>query len=63
MLPGELAPAIERLQSEAKDLKRAGAALQADLARYRAQEMLASAERDAIWRLAVCQVVEGEMPG
>ena len=60
-LPGELAPAIERLQGEAKDLKRAGVALQADLARYRAQEMVASAERMR-FGVAVCQVVEGEMP-
>ncbi len=61
VVPGELAPAIERLQGEARDLKRAGVALQADLARYRAQEMVASAERMR-FGVAVCQVVEGEMP-
>ena len=61
VVPGELAPAIERLQGEARDLKRAGVALQADLARYRAQEMVASAERTR-FGVAVCQVVEGEMP-
>ena len=42
-------------------MKRAGVALQADLARYRAQEMVASAERMR-FGVAVCQVVEGEMP-
>jgi alanyl-tRNA synthetase len=60
VVPGELAPAIERLQVEARDLKRAGVGLQADLARYRAQEMVASAERVRLG-IAVCQVVEGEM--
>ena len=61
VVPHELAPAIERLQGEARDLKRAGVALQADLAKYRAQEMVASAVRMR-FGVAVCQVVEGEMP-
>jgi alanyl-tRNA synthetase len=61
VVPHELAPAIERLQGEARDLKRAGVALQADLARYRAQEMVDSADRMR-FGVAVCQVVEGEMP-
>jgi alanyl-tRNA synthetase len=60
VLPGELAPAIERLQNEARDLKRAGVTQQADLARYRAQELLATAERVRSG-VAVCQVVEGDM--
>jgi alanyl-tRNA synthetase len=60
VLPGELAPAIERLQSEAKDLKRAGVALQTDLAKYRAQDMVAAADR-VRFGAAVCQVVEGDM--
>jgi alanyl-tRNA synthetase len=60
VLPGELAPAIERLQNDARESKRAGLALQSELARYRAQELLAAAEpvRSAA---AVCQVVGGDM--
>ncbi len=42
--PDELAPAIERLQAEAKEHRRAMAAMQTDLARYRADELMASAE-------------------
>jgi alanyl-tRNA synthetase len=61
VVPGELAPAIERLQGEAKDLKRAGAALQTDLARYRAQEMVATAE-PVPSGIAACQVVDGDLP-
>ena len=41
---GEVPAAIERLLGEAKDRKRAGAALQIELARYRAAELAASAE-------------------
>ena len=44
VLPGELASSIERLQAEAKDHKRAMAALQGDLARHHAAELAASAE-------------------
>ena len=44
VLPGELPSAIERLQAEAKDHKRAMSALQGDLARYHAEELAASAE-------------------
>ncbi len=61
VLPGELAPAIERLQNEARDSKRASATLQTDLARYRAQDMLAVRRARFGPALAVCQVVEGEM--
>ena len=60
VLPGELASAVERLQNEAKDLKRASLALKTDLAQYRAAEMDASAERVG-QALAVCRVVEGDM--
>jgi alanyl-tRNA synthetase len=44
VLPGDLAPTIERLQAELKDQKRAAAALQTELAGFRAQELVASAE-------------------
>jgi alanyl-tRNA synthetase len=44
VLPGELAPTIERLQAELKDQKRAAAALQSELAAFRAQELAGSAE-------------------
>ncbi|MCU1383591.1 MAG: hypothetical protein JWL71_2288 [Acidobacteria bacterium] len=44
VLPGELPAAIERLQGDAKDQKRALAALHAELARYRAEELAATAE-------------------
>ena len=60
VLPGDLASAIERLQNEARDLKRAGATQQTDLVRYRAQEMLATADRVRSG-VAVCRVVDGDM--
>ncbi len=44
VLPDELPAAIERLQADAKEQKRSMAALQGDLARYRAEELAASAE-------------------
>jgi alanyl-tRNA synthetase len=44
VLPDELPSAIERLQAEAKDHKRAMTALQGELARYRAEELAASAD-------------------
>jgi alanyl-tRNA synthetase len=45
VLPGDLAAAIERLQGEAKDSKRAVAGLELELARFRAEELLAAAEK------------------
>jgi alanyl-tRNA synthetase len=60
VLPSELAPAIERVQAEARALKRASVALQTELARYKAQEMLATAERVRS-AVAVCRVVDGDM--
>jgi alanyl-tRNA synthetase len=45
VLPEELPAAIERLQGEAKDQKRAAIALQGELLRYRAEEMAALAEK------------------
>ncbi len=44
VLPEELPASIERLQADAKDQKRALTALQNELARYRAEEIAASAE-------------------
>jgi len=44
VLPEELPASIERLQLEAKDQRRAVTALQNELARYRAEEIAASAE-------------------
>ena len=44
VLPEELPAAIERLQADAKDQKRAMVGLQNDLARYRADELAAGAE-------------------
>jgi alanyl-tRNA synthetase len=58
--PGEIASAVERLQHEAKDLRRASLALKTDLAGFRAAEMEASADRVG-QALAVCRVLEGDM--
>jgi alanyl-tRNA synthetase len=44
VLPNELPGAIERLQAEAKERKRAISGLQADLSRYRAAELVAGGE-------------------
>ena len=60
VLPGEIASAIERLQNEAKDLRRGSLVLKTDLARFRAAEMEASAEKVG-QALAVCRVVEGDI--
>jgi alanyl-tRNA synthetase len=51
VLPAELPPAIERLQADAKEQKRALDALQRDLAGYRADELAAGAEVTATCRL------------
>ena len=60
VLPGEIASAVERLQNEAKDLKRASLALKTDLARFRAAELEAGA--DPVGQaLAVCRVIDGDM--
>jgi alanyl-tRNA synthetase len=59
VLPGEVAPAIERLQAEAKEQKRAMAALQSDLARYRAVELAAGAEATAAGRI-VARAIDGD---
>ena len=48
----ELPGAIERLQVEAREQRRAQAALQSDLARYRAEELVAGAQPTLRGRLA-----------
>jgi alanyl-tRNA synthetase len=45
VLPEEIPPAVERLQAEIKDQKRAMIGLQLDLAKFRAAELAASAEQ------------------
>jgi alanyl-tRNA synthetase len=59
VLPEELPASIERLQAEAKEQKRAMAALQADLARYRAGELAASAESMPTGRI-VARAIDGD---
>jgi alanyl-tRNA synthetase len=53
VLPEELPGAIERLQAEGRERQRALTALQHDLARYRAEELAASAEQTASGRLVL----------
>ena len=53
MLPEELPGAIERMQTDAKDHKRTVAALQTELARYRADEIAAAAEETLAGRLVL----------
>jgi alanyl-tRNA synthetase len=55
--PEELAGAIERLQSEAKEQKRSVVALQGDLARYRAVELAASGEEVRLKPDTTCRLV------
>jgi len=59
---GEVSAAIERLLAEAKDQKRAGAALQTELARYRAGELAASAETSDSGKL-VFRAVDADANG
>jgi len=58
----ELPEAIERLQADAKDQKRAVALLQTELARYRAAELAASADVTARGRL-VLRAVDADANG
>jgi alanyl-tRNA synthetase len=53
VLPEELPAAIERLQNEAKEQKRSLAALQTELARFRAEELAASADATSAGRLVL----------
>ncbi|HMD33400.1 MAG TPA: DHHA1 domain-containing protein, partial [Vicinamibacterales bacterium] len=59
VMPGELPITIERMQADAKDQKRAMAAMQGDLAKYRADELAAAAEAIGPIKL-VARVVEGD---
>ena len=56
VLPEEVPAAIGRLQTEAKDHKRAAIALQTELARFRAQELAAGAERTGVGSLVLRSV-------
>ncbi|HEX3644483.1 MAG TPA: DHHA1 domain-containing protein [Vicinamibacterales bacterium] len=59
VLPAELPAAIERLQADTKEQRRAMDGLQRDLAWYRADELAAGAEKTATFRL-VARVVDAE---
>ena len=59
VLPGELPDAIERLQGDAKEQKRALAAAQLELAKYEAAALADEAEPQSFGR-AVLRVVEGD---
>jgi len=56
VLPAELPATIQRLQAEAKDQKRTIAALQEELARFRATELAATAETTNAGRLVLRSV-------
>jgi alanyl-tRNA synthetase len=62
VLPDELPPAIERLQAESKEQKRAVHGLQSELARYRADELATSAEQAGSCRL-VAQAIDADANG
>jgi len=62
VLPDALPQAIEKLQSEARDRQKTIAALQQELARYRAVELVASATQTTAGRL-VAAVVDADANG
>src|SRR4051794_34069074 len=62
VLPEELPGALERLQSDAKERKRAISSLQADLSRYRAAELVAGAEPVGGCRL-VARAIDADANG
>jgi alanyl-tRNA synthetase len=62
VLPGELPAAIERLQAEAKERKRASIALQSELSRFQALELAAAAEQVGSVRL-VARAIEADANG
>jgi alanyl-tRNA synthetase len=62
VLPSELPASIERLQAEAKDQKRATVALQAELARFRAEELVATPETSGAQRL-VLRAIDADANG
>jgi alanyl-tRNA synthetase len=59
VLPADLPSAIERLQSEARDQKKAMSALQAELAGYRAEALAAEAEPHARGRVLL-KAIDGD---
>ena len=62
VLPEELPPAIERLQADAKDHKRLMNGLQSELARYRGDELAATAETVGSHRL-VARAIDADANG
>ena len=62
VLPEELPNAIERMQGDAKEQKRSLVALQTELARFRAEELAASAEPSAAGRL-VLRAIDADANG
>src|SRR5262245_42998719 len=62
VLPSELAGAIQRMQADAKDQKRAMNGLQEELARFRADELAASGEQTAAGR-AVLRAIDADANG
>jgi alanyl-tRNA synthetase len=59
---GEVPAAIGRLQRDAKDQRRAVSALEAELSRYRAVELSASADETGRGRL-VCRAIDADANG
>ena len=62
VLPGELPAAIERLQAEVKERKRASIALQGELSRFQALELAAAAEQVGGVRL-VARAIDADANG
>ena len=63
VLPEEIPSAVERLQAEVRDQKRAVVALQSELAKFRAAELTASAERVAGEMALVLRAVDADANG
>jgi alanyl-tRNA synthetase len=63
VLPEEIPSTVERLQAEVKDQKRAVAGLQTELARFRAVELAASAERVTPETSVVLRAVDADANG
>jgi alanyl-tRNA synthetase len=62
VLPGELPAAIQRMQAEARDQKRAVVGLQEELARFRAEDLAAAGELFAAGRL-VLRAIDADANG
>ena len=63
MLPEEIPSTIERLQAEIKDQKRGVAGLQTELARFRALELAAAAERVTPETSVVLRAIDADANG